>query len=149
MHEVQLTVVGNVATPVECRTTPAGLPAARFRLAGTVRRFDREKGAWGDAWTSFYTVWAWRALAEHLAESVSVGQPLLVRGQLRVREAVRDGRTQVTAEILASSAGHDLARGTAVFTRQVSTGRAPSDLVDHPRPAAAPPVANARSVTIG
>jgi single-strand DNA-binding protein len=139
MHEVQVTVVGNVATAVECRTTPAGLPVARFRLAGTVRRFDREANAWGDAWTSFYTVWAWRALAEHLAASVTVGQPLLMRGQLRVREREGDGRPHVTAEILASSAGHDLARGTAVFSRQVSSSREPSHLLDHPLPAATTP----------
>lgn len=134
MHEVQVTVVGNVATAVDCRTTTAGLAVARFRLAGTVRRFDRATGAWGDAWTSFYTVWAWRALAEHLAASVEVGQPLLVRGQLRVRETEQDGRPRVTAEILASSAGHDLARGTAVFSRQVSSGSQPPDLRDRPLP---------------
>lgn len=138
MYEVQVTVVGNVATPVECRTAPSGLPVARFRLAGTVRRFDRAAGAWDDAWTSFYTVWAWRSLAEHLADSFTVGQPVLVRGQLRVREVERDGRPHVTAEILASSAGHDLARGTATFSRQVSTRRDSSDLLDPALPAAVP-----------
>jgi single-strand DNA-binding protein len=139
VYEVKVTVVGNVSTPVECRTAPSGLPVARFRLASTVRRFDREAGAWEDGWSSFYTVWAWRALARNLAESVAVGQPLMVRGQLRVREVEREGRPHVTAEILASSAGHDLARGSAVFHRQVSTRGNPSELPGHAVPASVPP----------
>jgi hypothetical protein len=64
-------------------------------------------------------VWAWRALAEHLAESVTVGQPLLMRGQLRVRDTERDGRIQLTAEILALCAGATTSPGAP----RSSTGR--------------------------
>ncbi|MCF6525041.1 single-stranded DNA-binding protein [Streptomyces sp. JJ36] len=131
MHETQTTVVGNVATPVDFRTTEAGVPAARFRLASTVRRFDREREAWHDAYTSFYTVWAWRSLAVNLSSSVSLGEPLVVHGRLRIREDERDGRRVFSAELYASAVGHDLARGTSAFAR---TGAKPETAAPGPAP---------------
>jgi single-strand DNA-binding protein len=127
MYESQVTVVGNVATPLDHRTTRSGEPAVRFRLASTVRRFDRTREAWEDAWTSFFTVWAWRSLATNVATSVTLGEPLIVQGRLRVQEDEKEGRRYVTADVLASSIGHDLSRGTAAFRRvtqaQVEGGR--------------------------
>ena len=55
-------------------------------MACTPRRFDKEQGRWTDGPTSFYTVRAWRGLADNLAASVAVGEPLLVWGRLSVRE---------------------------------------------------------------
>lgn len=136
MYESQVTVVGNVATPLDHRTTGSGEPAVRFRLASTVRRFDRERDVWDDAWTSFFTVWAWRTLATNVAASVTLGEPVIVRGQLRVREDERDGRRYVSADVLASSIGHDLTRGTAAF-RRVSPAR-PETMAGAPPPRSGP-----------
>ena len=126
MNEAMVTVAGNAATPVEYRETTDGVGMARFRLATTVRRFDRRQETWVDAYTSFYTVVAWRGLAANLAASVTVGEPLLVRGRLRVREAQYEGRFRVWAEIEAVAAGHDLSRGTSAF-RRVSRARQHTD----------------------
>lgn len=120
MYESQVTVVGNVATPLDHRTTRSGEPAVRFRLASTVRRFDRVRDAWEDAWTSFFTVWAWRTLATNVSTSVTLGEPVIVQGRLRVKEDEKEGRRYVTADLLASSIGHDLSRGTAAFRRVTS-----------------------------
>ncbi|MFD1828054.1 single-stranded DNA-binding protein [Streptomyces desertarenae] len=117
MNETMVTVVGNAASAVETRTTAAGRPMARLRLATTVRRYDEARGGWTDAYTSFYTVWAFRGLAENLAASVGIGEPLVVHGRLRVQQGERDGRRWTSAEIEATSVGHDLARGTSAFTR--------------------------------
>lgn len=122
MYESHVTVVGNVATPLDHRTTSSGEPAVRFRLANTVRRYDRARGAWDDAWSSFFTVWAWRTLALNVATSVTLGEPLVVYGRLRVREDEREGRRFVSADLLASAIGHDLTRGTAAF-RRISPAR--------------------------
>ncbi|MGA6158315.1 single-stranded DNA-binding protein [Stenotrophomonas sp. NPDC087984] len=81
-----MTVVGNAATRPDFWETAAGVAVARFRLAVTVRRWDRGRDAWADAYTSFYTVWTWRTLAANVAGSVSLGEPLVVHGTLRVRE---------------------------------------------------------------
>jgi single-strand DNA-binding protein len=122
MNETLVTIVGNVATQPEFRRTPAEVPVARFRLATTARRWDRASGAWSDGHTSFYTVWAWRGLAENVMASVGVGEPLVVQGRLRVREEEREGKKWTTAEIDAVAVGHDLSRGTSAF-RRVSQGR--------------------------
>ncbi|MFF7343078.1 single-stranded DNA-binding protein [Streptomyces antimycoticus] len=86
MNESWVTVVGNAATRPDFWETAAGVAVARFRLAVTVRRWDRGREAWADAYTSFYTVWTWRTLAANVAGSVSLGEPLVVHGTLRVRE---------------------------------------------------------------
>ncbi|MGG8406117.1 single-stranded DNA-binding protein [Streptomyces sp. 12297] len=117
MNETLVTLVGQAATRVDYRETPAG-PVARFRIAVRSRYLDRQKEAWADGPTSFYTVWAKRALAANLAGSVSVGEPLLVHGRLRVRdEEATEGRRWFSAEVDAVAVGHDLARGTSAFRR--------------------------------
>ncbi|MCG0287368.1 single-stranded DNA-binding protein [Streptomyces sp. PSAA01] len=145
MNESWVTVVGNAATRPDFWETAAGVAVARFRLAVTVRRWDRGRDAWTDAYTSFYTVWTWRTLAANVAGSVSLGEPLVVHGTLRVRERERERdrpvqgegggaaapaapgadsgggadqpRRWVTAEIDAMAVGHDLTRGTSAFRR--------------------------------
>ncbi|MET9802818.1 single-stranded DNA-binding protein [Streptomyces sp. NPDC006368] len=116
MNETMVTVVGNVATGVDYRETPAG-GVARFRFAATARRWDREKGGWADGHTSFYTVYAWRTLGENLAASVAVGEPLVVHGRLKVREEEREGQRRTFVDIEAVAVGHDLTRGTSAFRR--------------------------------
>lgn len=120
MNDTLVTLVGYVATQIDYKETPNG-PSARFRFAVTPRYFDRRKEAWADGATSFYTVWARRTLAVNLAGSVSVGEPLVVHGRLRVREDPPDGAGHrwVSAEIDATAIGHDLNRGTAAFRRIV------------------------------
>jgi single-strand DNA-binding protein len=118
VNDTMVTVVGNVATNVDYRESAAG-GMARFRFAVTPRRYDRQSGSWTDGHTSFYTVIAWRSLAINLAGSVSVGEPLLVHGRLKVREEERDGQRRTSVEIDAVAVGHDLTRGTAAFRRVV------------------------------
>ncbi|MCB5911046.1 single-stranded DNA-binding protein [Streptomyces pinistramenti] len=121
MNDTLVTLVGNAATAVEHRQTAAGVAVARFRLAATPRRWDKARERWTDGETSFYTVRAWRALADHVAASVAVGEPLLVQGRLRLREGEqppeRGGARWFAAEVDALAIGHDLSRGTAAFRR--------------------------------
>jgi single-strand DNA-binding protein len=122
MNETLVTVVGNVATQPEIRNTPTGLNVARFRLATTARRWDQKSGCWSDGHTSFFTVWAWRALGQNVMASVGIGEPLVIQGRLRVREEERNGQRYTSAEIEAVAVGHDLTRGTSAF-RRVSAAR--------------------------
>ncbi|MFE4308444.1 single-stranded DNA-binding protein [Streptomyces sp. NPDC056891] len=126
MNDTTVTLVGNVATAVEYRDTATG-GVARFRFAVTARRWDREKGLWSDGPTSFYTVSAWRSLGANLAASVSVGEPLVVHGRLRVREDERDGQRKTFVDVAALAVGHDLSRGTAAFRRAARPLRAESE----------------------
>ncbi|WP_308788854.1 single-stranded DNA-binding protein [Streptomyces pacificus] len=115
-----VTLTGNVATAVEYRDSATG-GRARFRFAVPSRRWDRQRDGWTDGPTSFYTVWAWRALGANLAASVAVGEPLVVHGRLRVREEEWEGKPRTSVDIDAVAAGHDLARGTSAFRRVTRT----------------------------
>lgn len=117
MNDTTICAVGNVATQPIYRDLATG-PSARFRLAVTARYFDREKSVWTDGHTSFFTVWANRQLATNAAASLSVGDPVVVQGRLKVRTEVREGQPNwSSADIDAIAIGHDLARGTSAFRR--------------------------------
>ncbi|WP_043669613.1 single-stranded DNA-binding protein [Streptomyces xylophagus] len=117
MNDTTICAVGNVATQPMYRDLAAG-PSARFRLAVTSRYWDREKNAWTDGHTNFFTVWANRQLATNVAASLSVGDPVVVQGRLKVRTEVREGQPNwSSADIDAVAIGHDLARGTSAFRR--------------------------------
>ncbi|MEV6803333.1 single-stranded DNA-binding protein [Streptomyces sp. NPDC051132] len=117
MNETIVCAVGNVATQPVYRESAAG-PSARFRLAVTARYWDREKSAWTDGHTNFFTVWANRQLAVNVAACVEVGQPVVVQGRLKVRTETREGQQPwASADIDAVAIGHDLSRGTALFQR--------------------------------
>jgi single-strand DNA-binding protein len=131
MNETVVTVVGNVATAPVFRELPTG-SVARFRLAATARHRDRETGTWSDGHTNFFTVWAWRGLGTNVAASLSVGEPVIVQGRLRVRNEERGvGQQWMSADIDAVAVGHDLSRGTTAFRRVTradgpATGRPPA-----------------------
>ena len=131
MNETTVCVVGNVATQPVFRESATG-PSARFRLAVTARYWDREKSAWADGHTNFFTVWANRQLATNTAASLSVGEPVIVQGRLKVRTDVREGQNWTSADIDALAIGHDLARGTSAFRRANSANK------QEPESAAAP-----------
>ncbi|GGR65924.1 single-stranded DNA-binding protein 1 [Streptomyces humidus] len=117
MNETMVCAVGNVATRPVFRELAAGA-SARFRLAVTSRYWDREKSAWTDGHTNFFTVWANRQLASNAMASLNVGDPVVVQGRLKVRTESREGQQGWTsADIDAVAIGHDLARGTSAFRR--------------------------------
>ncbi|MCT9083844.1 single-stranded DNA-binding protein [Streptomyces fulvoviolaceus] len=135
MNETIISVVGNVATQPVYRDLATG-PSARFRMAVTARYLDREKNVWTDGHTNFFTVWANRQLATNVAASLSVGEPVVVQGRLKVRSDVREGQSWTSADIDAVAIGHDMARGTSVFRRgqRPETGTASAGEPSQPEP---------------
>ena len=115
-----ITVAGVIATSVKDITTGEGLRIASFRLASNARRYDRKTDTWVDLETNWFTVTAFRRLAEHVAASFEKGQRVLVHGRLRVRAWESGDRSGTTVEIEADSAGHDLRWGTSEFTRDAA-----------------------------
>jgi single-strand DNA-binding protein len=117
MFETTVTLQGWLGGNVTTRVA-GDAPVASFRVASTPRRFQRSTESWVDGATQWYTVTAWRALAENCQKSLRRGDPVVVHGRLTVSSWVgRDGVEQTTLEIEATHVGHDLSRGTAVFTR--------------------------------
>ncbi|MEV3971244.1 single-stranded DNA-binding protein [Streptomyces sp. NPDC050698] len=131
MNETMVCAVGRVATQPVYREVASG-PSARFRLAVTARYWDREKNTWTDGHTNFFTVWANRQLATNTAASLTVGEPVIVQGRLKVRTDVREGQSWTSADIDAVAIGHDLAWGTSAFRRAGRTETAPSPTQPEP-----------------
>ncbi|GGH39097.1 single-stranded DNA-binding protein [Microbacterium album] len=129
-----ITITGNIATDPLHQTTNTGVPVTRFRLASSQRRFDRDSGQWVEGATNWYSVSAFRALAENAHASLRKGQRVVVTGRLRLRAWERDGRKGMEAEIDADALGHDLRFGTSAFTRRGAV--APGDSA--PQDAAGP-----------
>ncbi|MGK5693094.1 single-stranded DNA-binding protein [Streptomyces sp. URMC 128] len=131
MNETMVCAVGRVATQPVYREMASG-PSARFRLAVTARYWDREKNMWTDGHTNFFTVWANRQLATNTAASLTVGEPVIVQGRLKVRTDVREGQSWTSADIDAVAIGHDLAWGTSAFRRGGKPDTAPAPTQSEP-----------------
>ncbi len=111
MKHTSITVVGNLITAVNRRNLPDGRPVASFRIACTERRVDRVTGAWGDGETFYIGVTCWRELAENVASSLGVGDPIIVRGRIYTSSYDdKEGRRTTVQEIDADAVGPDLAR---------------------------------------
>jgi single-strand DNA-binding protein len=117
MSDSTITVRGWLGADVTLRDA-GDVPVASFRLACTPRKFNRRTETWSEGLTQWYTVTAWRALAQNCASSLRRGDPVVVHGRLETRTYVNANDVEVLSfEIDAIHVGHDLSRGTTAFTR--------------------------------
>lgn len=117
MSDSTITVRGWLGADVTLRQV-GDVSVASFRLACTPRRFNRRTESWSDGHTQWYTVSVWRGLADNCAASLRRGDPVVVHGRLETRTYVNGNDVEVLSfEIDAVHVGHDLSRGTSVFTR--------------------------------
>lgn len=123
MFDTYLTIVGNVLTAPEWRrTTQSNTLVANFKVASTARRLDRDSGRWVDGNSLRVRVNCWRKLAEGVAASVMVGDPVVVCGRLYTRDWIDDaGNHRTLYELEAVAVGHDLSRGRSRFLRNRPT----------------------------
>ncbi|GGO08282.1 single-stranded DNA-binding protein [Micromonospora parathelypteridis] len=123
MFDTYVTIVGNVLTTPEWRrTTQSNTLVANFKVASTARRLDRDSGRWVDGNSLRVRVNCWRKLAEGVAASVMVGDPVVVCGRLYTRDWTDDaGNHRTLYELEAVAVGHDLSRGRARFLRNRPT----------------------------
>jgi single-strand DNA-binding protein len=119
-NDTMVTVQGWLGSPPQLRDA-AGTQVANFRVGCTPRRFSRAQGAWVDGPTQWYGVSAWRALGEHCARSLHMGDPVVVHGRLNQRSYERNGVEVPVLEIDAVTVGHDLSRGVSSFSTPVGT----------------------------
>ncbi|GLY79519.1 hypothetical protein Airi01_077860 [Actinoallomurus iriomotensis] len=118
MNEAVVTVIGFVAQDPIFEVLASGTSLMSLRIGSTPRRYDREIGQWRDDDPMFLTVTCWRTLADNLQScELQRGDPIIVTGKLRIREYVKDGQKRFSAQIEATTVGHDLSRGVARFQR--------------------------------
>jgi single-strand DNA-binding protein len=125
----QTVIVGNLTDDPELRYTPNGAAVAKFRVAVN-RRYQDATGQWKDGETSYFTINAWRTLAENVAESLSRGSRVVVVGRLQQRSwETQDGDKRTVVEIEADEIGPSLKWATAKVEKQSKGGEWSPDRV--------------------
>lgn len=103
-----LTVRGLIATQPRHTVTADGLNVLSFRLVSASRKFDSESGQWQDDKVNWFTVSAFRKLAENANHVLSKGDRVMVFGKLRIRDWDNGERSGTSVEIEADAMGPDL-----------------------------------------
>jgi single-strand DNA-binding protein len=125
MNEAHISLTGYVASEPRIKTIREGLQNLSMRVAWTPRWLDRATGEWADGNTSYVTVTCWRKLADNAAVCLRKGDPVVVKGRLSIRSYDdKQGVPRTQVDVDASSIGHDLCRGVALFQRtRPATGK--------------------------
>lgn len=111
-----LTFHGRVGTKVELRE--GAVPWVLFRVASTPSYFDQTTRQWRDLETIWISVKAWRSLAQNVAESLEVGDPIIAIGKVRNEKwTTQDGEARESTVLEASLIGHDLTWGVSKLRR--------------------------------
>jgi single stranded DNA-binding protein len=116
-------------------TPPSSAPGRRPRVPLHPKRHRRGQparrrhpthpagGQWRDGDTSFFKVNVWRGQAEHLADSLTKGDRVMITGRLRQRSwETPEGEKRSVAEIEADEVGASLKWATAKVERTSQRG---------------------------
>jgi single-strand DNA-binding protein len=125
MNEAHISLTGYVASEPRIKTIREGVQNLSMRVAWTPRWLDRATGEWTDGSTSYVSVTCWRKLADNVAVCLRKGDPVVVKGRLSVRSYDdKQGVPRTSVDVDATSIGHDLCRGVALFQRtRPATGK--------------------------
>jgi single-strand DNA-binding protein len=117
VNEASFSVAGYVATEPKVGWTKDGTRTLFMRLGWTPRRMDKTTGNWVDQASSFVSVICYRKVAENAAACLRRGDPVMVKGNLRVREFGDESPKRIAVEVIADTIGHDLSRGVTFFKK--------------------------------
>jgi single-strand DNA-binding protein len=121
-NEPELTVVGNVTGDPELRFTPSGAAVANFTVASTPRSFNKQTNEWVDGETLFMRCSVWRDAAENVAESLTKGTRVVVRGRLKQHSYTdKDGNNKTSIDLDVDEVGPSLRYATAKVTKTQRT----------------------------
>ena len=113
----QLCVVGTVATQPRLFESANKVSVCSFRIACNERRYDRTQRVWVDGETNWFSVSAFRGLAEHARDSFAVGDRVIVTGRIRVRTWESGEKSGTSVDIEADALGHDVRWGVSTFRK--------------------------------
>jgi single-strand DNA-binding protein len=118
-NEIQISVRGWMGSDPVRHVGPTGVTLAMFRVGSTPRLRDRVTGEFRDGETQWFTVKAWRELAENVIHSLKKGMPVILRGTLRTETWQTENGERSANVISVDSIGADLGTGTANFVKTV------------------------------
>ena len=116
----QITLIGNLGNDPEMRYTPSGVPVTSFRMAVS-KSYTSQDGQRQEK-TMWFSVTAWRKLAETASQYLTKGSKVLVVGELDEARAYtdREGNLRASLEVtantirfLSTKGGGDGSMGTA------------------------------------
>lgn len=121
--DTTITVIGNLTDDPELRYTPSGAAVAKFRIASTPQRFDKDQQKYVDMEPLFLACNIWRQAAEHVAESLQRGSRVIVTGRLRQRSyETREGEKRTVMELEVDEIGPSLRYATAKVQKMSRSG---------------------------
>ena len=124
--ETVITVCGNLVDEPELRFTPNGAAVAKFRVASTPRKFNRDTNAWEDDrdGSLFLTCSVWRQQAENAASTLEKGMRVIVVGRLKSRSYEdREGVKRTVFELDVDEVAPSLRNATATVTKAGGSGQ--------------------------
>lgn len=122
-NDTLITLVGNLVDDPELRFVPSGAAVAKFRIASTPRKYDKNTNTWVDEESLFLTCNVWRQPAENVAESLQRGMRVIVQGFLKQRSyTTKEGEKRTVFEIEVEEVGPSLRSATAKVTRAQRQG---------------------------
>jgi len=101
------TFVGNLTKDPELRFTPNGAAVCNFTIAVSDRVKNAE-GQWVDGEPMFIRCAVWKEAAEHVAESLSRGNRVIVTGTLKQKSYEANGQTKSSLELNVDEVGASL-----------------------------------------
>ena len=117
--ETVITIVGNLTSDPELRTTSAGAQVASFTIASTPRTWNRNTNQFEDGQALFMRCSAWRDLATHCAQSLAKGMRVIAQGRLQQRSyQAQDGSNRTVIELQVDEIGPSLRYATAQVQKQ-------------------------------
>lgn len=125
MSKLTVSVWGNVTSEPMHVVGASGTPRTTFRLAHTARK-RLPDGSYGNGATSFFNVTCFGYVALNVAASVHKGDPVVLFGEMTVREWSDGGRSGREVDIVALHLGPNLRWGRARFERP-SRGRSSNE----------------------
>lgn len=120
--EPEVTIIGNVTGDPELRFTPSGAAVANFTVAQTPRNFNKSTNEYEDGETLFMRCAIWRDAAENVAESITKGTRVIVRGRLKQRSYEKDGQQRTVIEMEVDEVGPSLRYASAKVTKTQRSG---------------------------
>ena len=119
-----LSGTGRLTADPAVRWTAGGKAVCELRVAFNARRYDRDQQQWVDGDSCYLKATAWESLAEHLGDSLSKGDAVVVSGRVRTEQwEDRNGGGKRSQDVLLlDSCGPDLARAVAKPERRTTSG---------------------------
>ena len=125
MNGIDFAEVVNLTADPEPRVSQNGGSRATFRAAYNPRERDRQSGDYKDGETTWISCTAFGELGDHVAQSLSKGDRVLVKGRLTTqRYQDNQGQEREGLNLIVDAIGPDLRFSTVMVTRKGGGGGA-------------------------